>query len=188
LSRADAINEQGATNNFGFRFSTLPSSIANPALINNFSNVHCDSIITNQNSWTRIEGTFIADSAYQYIALGNFYDDVLTDTVNCASEAMYYVDFICVSTDSFLCLFPTSIETINNNSGIKIHPNPVSEILKIENLPTEMGYSLINILGQIERKGILKEKATKVDLSKIKAGIYILVIGDNMRFRILITH
>jgi hypothetical protein len=67
-----------ASNKMGVKFSTVPYSYSNPAPINNFAHYYCNNIITDTVKWTRINGSFIADSAYNYIIIGNFFADSLT--------------------------------------------------------------------------------------------------------------
>ena len=96
-----------ASNKIGVKFSTIPYSDTNPAPINNTAHFYTDSIITDTAKWTKISGSFIADSAYSYIIIGNFFDDSNTDTITYSigsiDVAYYYLDDICVSTDSLYC-------------------------------------------------------------------------------------
>lgn len=94
-----------ATNNLGALFTTysfydLMLDISNL----NFSHINESSIIS-ENDWVKISGSFVADSAYTYLIIGNFYDDIQTDTLNLsftvAQQRTYFgVDDICVTTDS----------------------------------------------------------------------------------------
>ena len=63
-----------ASNKIGALFSTVPYSLANPAPINNFSHVYSASVIVDSINWVTISGSFVADSAYQYIHLGCFFE------------------------------------------------------------------------------------------------------------------
>lgn len=67
----------------------------------NYAHVNNPTIITDTANWTLVSGSFVADSAYRYIVLGNFFNDALTDTVHFTpgpSAAAYYLyDAICVS-------------------------------------------------------------------------------------------
>lgn len=69
----------------------------------NYAHVNNPTFITDTANWTLVSGSFVADSAYRYIVLGNFFNDALTDTVHFTtglppSLAAYYLyDAICVS-------------------------------------------------------------------------------------------
>ena len=84
----------------------IPYSRFIPAPIDNFSHIHSTAIITDSTAWTKISGTFIADTTYKYLILGNFYNNANTNTSGCINvnvdEAYYYVDQVSVSADSVL--------------------------------------------------------------------------------------
>ena len=84
------------TNKQGIRFSTIAYDSVNTAPINNFAHIYSDSIISDTVNWTTISGSFIADSVYAFLTIGNFYDDAYTDTLipgfQCAAFAVYYID------------------------------------------------------------------------------------------------
>jgi OmpA-OmpF porin, OOP family len=63
-----------ATNNFGILFSTIPYSKLFPAPINNYSQYNYSNFILDSMNWLKIQGSFIADSNYNYLILGNFFD------------------------------------------------------------------------------------------------------------------
>ena len=62
-------------NKVGAKFSTIPYSASNPAPVNNFAHVYTNTIIGDTTNWTTIKGFFMADSSYQFIMIGNFFDD-----------------------------------------------------------------------------------------------------------------
>lgn len=85
-------NSQKATNNFGVKFATVPNFP-----INNVSQVYSTAVVTDKINWTTVTGSFIADSAYTYICLGNFMTDANTTmTTSCSGCSFnlhgYYLD------------------------------------------------------------------------------------------------
>ena len=113
---ADNINPtRTACNNLGVKFSTVQYSKLNPIPIDNISQVYSDSIISDTVRWTAVSGSFIADSQYRFISIGNFFDNAHTDTINLMSEfpgvAYYYVDDVSVIKDT-----TTSQNELNNSS------------------------------------------------------------------------
>jgi len=56
-----------ATNNIGALFSTVSYSPNNPQFANNFAHIVDTNIINDTINWIKISGSFIADSAYQYL-------------------------------------------------------------------------------------------------------------------------
>ncbi|MGZ4044263.1 MAG: T9SS type A sorting domain-containing protein [Bacteroidia bacterium] len=113
-----------ATNNIGARFSTIPFYQGSPAPINNFAHVYSLAVISDTANWTTISGSFTADSAYQYISIGNFFDDNNTTVVYMQDTtydqaAYYFLDDIYVSTSP-----PNGINDITNIIDFNIFPNP----------------------------------------------------------------
>src|SRR5260221_14559404 len=104
----------------GVMFSTVPYDIFNPTPMTNNATLYTNSIINDTVNWTMIFGSFIADSAYNYIILGNFFDNNHTDTLMITTgffnASYYYLDDICVSTDS---LFTATYNWTNNSETIK---------------------------------------------------------------------
>lgn len=95
-------------NNIGVLFTTIPYSNTNWLPIANFAHISTSIIIIDTINWVNIFGSFIADSAYEYIAIGNFYDDINTDTINLNTSNIcltyYFIDDVCVSIDSLTCV------------------------------------------------------------------------------------
>lgn len=119
LSLDSIIESSHACNKLGVLFSTYAHvPFTAPAPINNFAHVYTNDIITDTAGWTVVSGSFIADSAYTHIAIGNFFDDNNTDTLELLSTpnfnwCYYYIDDICVSTDSLTCVGNVGIEELS---------------------------------------------------------------------------
>lgn len=84
------------------------TNISNPAPTVNYSHVYTNVTISDTSNWVTVTGSFIADSAYSYIMIGNFFDNSQTNTLILPSQlnsvySYYYIDDVCVSTDSVLC-------------------------------------------------------------------------------------
>src|SRR5205085_938011 len=75
---------------------------------------------------TTISGTFTADSAYSYVAIGNFYTDDSTTIVNvCPSCAQvpseYLIDDVCVHKGELVnCDFNVDVPDINASRAFEI--------------------------------------------------------------------
>jgi hypothetical protein len=92
-----------ATNKIGIKFSTVSYSYSNPIPIDNIAQIWTDSIISDTTNWITISGTFIADSSYEYLSIGNFFVDSLTSVLlldSNGSLSHYFVDDIFVGPDS----------------------------------------------------------------------------------------
>ncbi len=187
ISRAAGLQTKGATNNFGFRFSTVPFNISsgNGMPINNFSHYHDTTIVVDSIGWTRISGSFIADSAYQYLALGNFYDDANTDTIDMNpmgqpwNYAYYYVDYVCVTPDSGNCILFNSINQNINSNVFSVSPNPFNDYIDIVSTMNDVSELIIyDVFGRkIVSKLIFNKES--INLGNIGSGLYLYVISKN---------
>ncbi|MFA4853594.1 MAG: T9SS type A sorting domain-containing protein [Bacteroidales bacterium] len=159
-----------------------------PPVINNFAHIYSNQIITDTTNWTVITGSFVADSAYQYILIGNFFDTSNVNTLCFNSNSKwsyYYVDDICVSNDSLTCnpynhSCSISVSEEYYENIFNIYPNPVKEKIFITaNFQQAYQYSLYNSIGN---KLLFDEHSlndTDVDISKLPNGIYFLLIQTN---------
>jgi gliding motility-associated-like protein len=81
------ISSASVTSSSSFLLSATPQ-VENP--YNNFLN--------NYTGWTAIQGTFTANGGEDYITIGNFYDDMNTDTLSFLNQSItypgsyYYID------------------------------------------------------------------------------------------------
>src|SRR5207244_738006 len=95
-----------------------------------------------------IQGSFVADSNFTYISIGNHFTDSLTDTVrtqplsnSCSFNAYYYIDDVCVSSDSLTCYSTVGINALKNNDELVLFPNPFIDKINItvkRNEPVEL--------------------------------------------------
>jgi len=174
------------TNKMGVLFSTLAYDSIHPPALNDFAHVYTDTIVTDTMNWFQIKGSFVADSNYAYIIIGNFFNNPsLNPNIFCGNiwSSWYYVDDICVSTDSMTCYsFPT--KTVEqNNIGIDLFPNPTSSIFTLQTIQPFVNSTIVisNTLGEkiIEQK-LISEK-TEIDLSAYPKGIYFVKVIQGNR-------
>ena len=159
----------------------------NPCPIDNFTHINETSIIADTINWARISGTFIADSSYQYIAIGNFFDDQHTDTIHIRDSdttienfAYYYIDNVCVSEDSLECLIINNVNDFKEKIKLIIYPNPFNDKLTFEN---ESDESLeITIYDFLFRKIINQKFSHEVLLNTLlfEKGIYLYEVKNKM--------
>lgn len=181
LGFLDSLSINCATNHLGILFSTVAYSTTSPAPISNYAHVYTDSIITDTANWVTISGSFTADSAYNYVVFGNFFDDSNTDTLimndSIYCNSFYYVDDICVSIDS-TCYVGTGITSIIPKSAITIFPNPTNGDVYIK--LNEHGKAIVNVysvMGKLITTANLQQISSneyKIDLSSQPDGIYFI--------------
>lgn len=172
-------------NNIGVKFSTIPFSTITPVPINNFAHIYSSQIISDTMNWTKISGSFIADSNYKYLMIGNFFDDANTDTINRPSgtRSYFFVDDICVSTNSLTCPIINSVKTNENIDGIKIYPNPANSFLYIDNVSNKnINISINDVIG-VELYKCFTETGVQIDLSSLPPGmVFVKIQQDNNSF------
>lgn len=191
LSLSDYILVNTASNNVGVNFSTISYTGFDPFPITNTAKVNASSIITDTASWTQIFGSFIADSAYEYIVLGNFFDDNNTDTISMnggcdTCTAYYFFDDICVSTDSLFALnyVFVNVDEYWDSVPLEIYPNPIVDLLSINNLSGDLfeiriydGFGRNVAHNFLEPYGIIS-----FDFLNLINGIYYILIITNNNF------
>jgi hypothetical protein len=100
-----------AGNNVGMHLSTTPWA---PLTFNtefevNSAAVHMADVLSDTTSWIVLSAAFIADSAYRYVQIGNFFSDSLCtysvlDSVPGGTGLAYaFVDLVCVSQQAGVC-------------------------------------------------------------------------------------
>lgn len=155
-----------------------------PLPIGNFAHFASGAIITDTLNWTQIFGSFVADSAYNFITFGNFFNDSLTnyllfDPTGHYHFAYYYIDDVCVSTDSLTCNTLTSIRE-ENGLQLTISPNPSTGIFTITHPGLTSGE--VEVFDQLGRKVTsmqISTSSTTIDLSAEPAGMYYLRLRDD---------
>jgi len=186
VNKADSNQIIGySTNNIGFRFSTVN---INPVNIDNFAHYSHNSVITDATGWTNIFTSFIADSAYTRLMIGNFFDDSNTNIINDGLGwwAYYYIDEVCVSVDSLECQSEmVNVKENHRSSLIKIFPNPASNFFSIHGAREDpFIYNSIGVPQNISFKRIDNEII--VDCSFWISGLYFIKI-KNQLYKLIIT-
>jgi hypothetical protein len=109
-----AIKEIGAHFSNGYHYSNIDSTLSLIPQIENSGGVLIDS-----SSWVKISESFIATGGEDHIIIGNFNRSQFTTSVQVKSEnidySYYYIDDICVSSDSLECFNTVGIKELNNN-------------------------------------------------------------------------
>ncbi|MEL6635160.1 MAG: OmpA family protein [Bacteroidota bacterium] len=84
-------------NNIGMYFSTRPVRSSVDELLDLAPQINADQIVvTPYSGWTRITGEFVAQNAAEYLVIGNFFPDSLTQTRSPLTQTLnysyYYLD------------------------------------------------------------------------------------------------
>ena len=188
-----------ATNKLGALVSM--SSYSDPSgsvPLPNSSTIWTDSIINDTLNWIKITGSFTADSSYQYFSVGTFFDDNNIDTNHIPNQnppnvGLYYIDDVCLSTDSNYCSTWTSVdENQIDENQIKLFPNPTNDVIHVSSKTKMDNIQIFNSLGQIiYYKKFVKKRKVKIPMRKYRNGIYFIRINSDKKIhnsKILLTH
>jgi hypothetical protein len=145
----------------------------------NFCHVYTDTIVKDTNVWFKISGSIVADQPYEYLILGNFFEDSFLDTLEYPNpfgpyNAYYYVDDVCLSSDSLECETVANL-SYENPIQIKLYPIPVESTLTIEAMSQSGRIILLNCLGEVLVDTPFKDIQI-IDLAPFKSGSYYLNI------------
>ncbi len=177
----NAIQENIAVSKIGARFTTYTYHDSTGQIpFNNDAQVYTNSIITDSINWVKISGSFIADSAYQYLSIGAFFDNAHTDTIQLPYQIVpqisyYYLDDVCVSTDSLTC--NGNGDGINENTlpkPISLFPSPNCGTFTLQyNLSAAGSLRITDLLGrEVYAYNLLNRSGQETVTLLLGQGIY----------------
>jgi len=197
ISRGSGYSNQycAGCNKLGIKFTMQSYDfLTNQIPLDNIAQVYTDSIIMDTISWVTVGGYFCADSNYQYVSFGNFFEDIYTSTAgNCTTPvwgAYYFIDDVQVIEDT-LCSV-AAVQGINLKPAVKVYPNPSSNKFIIESsYPDKLTIKMFNQVGQVIRVDYLLKEKIEFDTSEIPNGLYLIQISNSnitINKTILINH
>ncbi len=172
------------TNKMGGLFTTYEyyQSSSESALPNSCQ-IYTEDVVIDTIEWVKISGSIIADSSYEYLVIGNFFEDEFKDTLQYPYQVVpqisyYYIDDVCVSTDSSFVNNWVGIKD-ENNLFLKIYPNPFQNDITVESEYVIDKISLINSNGQNILALNPSNNKQNIDMSNFERGIYYLKVENN---------
>ena len=103
----------------------------------NAAHIHYPQILSDTVGWTLVSGSFVADSAYTYLMIGNFFSNDLTDTLHFADPGSVFpwyprgytmIDAVCVSSGPEACDTGQGMPASGEIRPV-IYPNPARDQL-----------------------------------------------------------
>lgn len=186
-----------ACNNMGMLFTMQPNVwtdlVQPPFALRNYAHLHSTAVISDTASWIFVSGTFVADSAYAYLVLGNFFSDALTDTLHLASgpslAPYYFVDGVCVTTNSEGCGFTNGFREQVQGRPLAF-PNPSDTWLEFNGLGIgSMRWEVLDLTGRLMAKGSVQTGALRLEVAGWPAGEYVVRLSgqsqENVRFVVM---
>lgn len=177
-----------AINNIGLRFFQDPNynNFNNPLLPDNFAHLNYEEILSDSENWTKIDGYFTADQAYDWLAIGNFFTDdqtdilILNDENNCSG--IYYIENVCVGQSPEDCDYLLNAQNIERQEKVDVFPNPASDFITIQT----QGKHIISKVSLIDASGRLIDSwngssndQMNINVEKYKRGFYVLKVEFN---------
>lgn len=168
------------SNNIGVHFSnSFFEAQQNPFTINNNPIGNYDSILMDTTNWVPFQFSFIADSSYMYLYVGNFYNDINTDSIlpygfTGATGAYYYMDNLCLSTDSNFCETLTGFQSIDYNE-IHIWPNPIQNYFQFSAKESIDVVTIYDSRGKLILSENVNALEGRIDFDVLSEGIYFAV-------------
>jgi len=182
-----------ATNRLGAKFfqdpDFTPEIWDNPYLPENTADIEYNEMFTDTANWVLIDGWFTADQPYNWLALGNFYDDDHTDTLQMGDPgkcyAIYYIENVCVATDPAQCNYLkqegdiSAVDEVNEELPIiQIYPNPATDFVKLSSSTVVTDLKIYNPIGQLIASHKPHSTAFSIQTTHWSKGLYILKVED----------
>ena len=174
-----------ANDKVGMRFTTttMPSWNAGdpyPAPPNH-AHILYPQILADTVGWTLVSGSFVADSAYQYVMIGQFFSNALTDTLHLAPEvdppnwyprAYTLVDAVCVSASPEGCDLGQGVGD-GLTTGPVLFPNPASDQLVVAQRAGAEA-QVLDAVGRLLWQGRISSDRWVLDVGSWARGAYVL--------------
>lgn len=173
-----------AQDKIGVKFTNQPFSVGSPPITDNTAHIFTSSIISDTSNWTQIFGEFVADSAYNYLTVGNFFNNSnvsIIDIIPSNFSSYYFVDDICVSVDSSYAanyMYSETVPPTNNEIFIE-YSDPAAGSIKVFKSYGSKPIKIIlyNAIGQqILSLNDVSDAITEIDISALSAGAFFVVV------------
>ncbi|HRD54669.1 MAG TPA: T9SS type A sorting domain-containing protein [Flavobacteriales bacterium] len=154
--------------------------------LRNSAQIVSEDILSDTATWVTVSGSFTADSAYQYLVIGNHFDNDHTDVIQLVPKASghsyYFIDEVCVSPDPQGCPLANGIASQAREERW-LWPNPANDRVRV-------GCSGASKLSVFDAQGKLVHDAMTVgdvelfvDVSNWSPGLYTAVFRQDQEFR-----
>jgi hypothetical protein len=185
-----------ASSHIGMLFTTQPlywSSNDPWPTGGNFAHVHHPWLITDTVGWALVSGSFVADSAYQYLMIGNHFDNGITDTLhfaafNWTAKAHTLIDNVCVTADPKGCPLALGVPDHMLDAVVQF-PNPASGEVGLSGVPVGTRLTILDGVGRL----VFREEAVagiwQMDASTWAKGAYTLLLereGKSRSFKFVL--
>jgi hypothetical protein len=154
--------------------------------INVTPQINDTNVITDTLNWVLIYGEYVAHGGEQYLTIGNFFPDALTDTVHVISSgggaAYYFIDDVNVHCCTCDNLDHTGVKEVDNKYEIvEIYPNPASSTFTITSTEKIESVKIYNIIGELLFTETPNNIQSTININQFSKGIYFVEIKTEKR-------
>jgi hypothetical protein len=169
-------------------FTELPTDWSD-YLYPNSAALHLDVVPTDTALWYNVSGLYVPDSAYRFVAVGNFFADSLSEITLIDTSGFGAFDIAYAFVDDIRASFDLSYCTTGVPSGgvvlrsVTTYPMPCADALNLSFSSAVVGrlkYRLLDTSGQQVLDGTLLSVGShaSVDLNGLRAGVFVLHLED----------
>ncbi len=145
-------------------------------------------VIADTVNWTMVSGSFVSDSAYQYLMLGNHFDNSITDTVHFLPPQIWLpvaytlVDNVCVSVGTGGCPVANGVGS-HADMEVFLFTNPAASELVVNGLQADAVAMVLDATGRTVWSGHITETSWRLEVGAWARGYYVLNIlkGEERR-------
>ncbi|MCB9163699.1 MAG: T9SS type A sorting domain-containing protein [Flavobacteriales bacterium] len=181
-----------ANDKVGMRFTTMampPWNVGDPYPVPpNHAHILYPQILADTVGWTLVSGSFVADSAYQFVMIGQLFSNALTDTLHFAppgSVSWWYpraytvVDAVCVSVSPDGCDLGQGVSEAQV-AGPVLFPNPAHDKLVVDQRAGAEA-QILDAVGRLLWQGRISNDRWVLDVGSWARGAYMLRMAHRGR-------
>src|SRR5690606_35766480 len=140
--------------------------------------------------WTLVSGSFVADSAYRYVMIGNFFTNALTDTLHFAAPESVFpwyprgytlIDKACLSASPNGCDMANGLNRATSDNTV-LFPNPAVDELWLREAFLSQGV-IIDAIGRVVWEGHIAGDAWRLQVGDWARGLYTLQLRSTEGIR-----
>jgi hypothetical protein len=152
----------------------------------NYAHVYSPTMITDTVGWTLVSGSFVADSAYRYVMLGNAFDNANTDTLHFANlnwvpQGYMSIDNVCVSMDPDGCPLGVGVADHSDEMG-SLFPNPARDRVILAGMDPDTKVSIHDAVGRIVWRGTSAGDRLVIEVEQWARGLYMAHLERRGKF------
>ena len=179
-----------ACNNMGMLF-TNQTNPWNPGIgphfaLRNYAHLQSTAIISDTADWTLVSGSFVADSAYRYLVIGNHFSNALTDTLHVipgtSLGAYYFVDGVCVTRAGQPCDFIVGTGEVEL-TALRAWPNPAADHVNVR-VGLGTAWQVFDVLGRLVAEGVSSLEILKLGVQDWAPGEYVIRLEAQGRMHV----